>query len=72
MMLKSAIDNGADIIRKGCNSSDIDIIERQILYCKKNKVESWCVFMMFHQIYSNNKYISIVKNLKKLGIKTLL
>lgn len=70
--VKSAIDNGADIIRVGCNSLDIDIIERQFLYCKKNKVESWCVFMMFHQIYPNNKYISVVKNLKKLGIKTFI
>ena len=70
--VKSAIDNGVDLVRVGCNSSDIDIIERQFLYCKKNKVESWCVFMMFHQIYSNNKYISIVKNLKKLGIKTFI
>ncbi len=70
--VQQAIDNGADIIRVGCNSSDIDIIERQFLYCKKNKVESWCVFMMFHQIYSNNKYISIVKNLKKIGVKTFI
>tara|TARA_Y200000002_G_scaffold378515_1_gene386035 strand:- start:610 stop:1632 length:1023 start_codon:yes stop_codon:yes gene_type:complete len=70
--LKSAIDNGVDLIRVGCNSSDIDIIERQFLYCKKNKVESWCVFMMFHQIYTNNRYITIVKNLKKLGIKTFI
>ena len=70
--VKSAIDNGADIIRVGCNSSDIDIIERQILYCKKNKVESWCVFMMFHQIYKNNRYISVIKNLKSLGIKTFI
>ena len=33
--VKSAIDCGANIIRIGCNSSDIDIIERQFLYCKK-------------------------------------
>ena len=70
--VKSAIDNGVDIVRVGCNSLDIDIIERQILFCKKNKVESWCVFMMFHQIYPNNQYVSIVKNLKKLGIKTFI
>lgn len=70
--VKLAIDNGTDIVRVGCNSSDIDIIERQFLYCKKNKVDSWCVFMMFHQIYSKDKYISIVKNLKKIGIKTFI
>jgi 4-hydroxy 2-oxovalerate aldolase len=70
--VKAAIDHGADLIRVGCNSSDIDIIERQFLYCKKNKIDSWCVFMMFHQIYSNNKYISIIKDLKKLGIKTFI
>lgn len=70
--VQEAIDNGVDIIRVGCNSSDIDIIERQFLYCKKNKIESWCVFMMFHQIYSNNRYISIVKNLKKIGVKTFI
>lgn len=70
--VNSAIHNGADIIRIGCNSSDIDIIERQFVYCKKNKVEAWCVFMMFHQIYNNNRYISIVKNLKKLGLKTFI
>ena len=28
--------------------------------------------MMFHQIYLNDKYISIVKNLKKLGVKTFI
>ena len=70
--VKSAIDNGVDIVRVGCNSSDIDIIEKQILYCKKNKVESWCVFMMFHQILKNKKYVSVVKNLKSLGIKTFI
>ncbi len=70
--VKSAINNGADLIRVGCNSSDIDIIERQFLYCKKNKIDSWCVFMMFHQIYRNNKYISIVKNLKRIGVRTFI
>lgn len=70
--IKSAIDNGADIIRIGCNSPDIDIIEKQFLYCSKNKVEAWCVMMMFHQVYNDKKYISLVKNLKKIGIKTFI
>ena len=28
--------------------------------------------MMFHQIYKNNRYISVIKNLKSLGIKTFI
>lgn len=70
--LKSAIDNGVDIIRIGCNSSDIDIIEKQFLYCKKNKVDAWCVFMMFHQILLKKKYLKIIKDLKTFGLKTFI
>ena len=70
--LQKAIDAGTDIVRLGCNSLDIDIIEQQLNYCKQNKVEVWCVLMMFHQIYKENKYIPIIKNLKKLGIQTFV
>lgn len=70
--IKKAIDNGIDIIRIGCNSSDIDIIGKQFFYCKQNKIEAWCVIMMFHLIYNKEKYIPIIKNLKKIGIKTFI
>lgn len=70
--IKKAIDNGIDIVRIGCNSSDIDIIEKQFFYCKQNKIEAWCVLMMFHLIYNKEKYVSIIKNLKKIGIKTFI
>lgn len=70
--LKKAIDHGVDIVRLGCNSADIDIIEQQFIFCKKNKIETWCVMMMFHQVYENKKYISIIKKLKNLGLKTFV
>jgi 4-hydroxy 2-oxovalerate aldolase len=70
--LKSAIDCGVDIIRVGCNSTDIDIISKQVEYCFKNKVEVWGVLMMFHLIYPNKKYLKLASFLKDLGLKTLI
>lgn len=70
--LKLAIDSGVDIIRVGCNSSDIDIIVKQIEFCKKNNVECWGVLMMFHMILKENKYVKSIKFLKDLGLKNVI
>jgi 4-hydroxy 2-oxovalerate aldolase len=70
--LKSAIDLGVDIFRIGCNSTEIDIIERQVNFCKKNKVETWGVLMMFHLINQNNEYLKKIEFLKKIGLKTVI
>jgi 4-hydroxy 2-oxovalerate aldolase len=70
--LKSAIDSGVDIFRIGCNSTEIDIIERQVDFCKKNKVETWGVLMMFHLINQNNEYLKKIEFLKKIGLKTII
>jgi 4-hydroxy 2-oxovalerate aldolase len=70
--LKSAIDSGVDIFRIGCNSTEIDIIERQVNFCKKNKVETWGILMMFHLINQNNEYLKKIEFLKKIGLKTII
>jgi 4-hydroxy 2-oxovalerate aldolase len=70
--LKSAIDLGVDIFRIGCNSTEIDIIERQVDFCKKNKVETWGILMMFHLINRNNEYLKKIEFLKKIGLKTII
>jgi 4-hydroxy 2-oxovalerate aldolase len=70
--LKSAIDSGVDIFRIGCNSTEIDIIERQVNFCKKNKVETWGVLMMFHLINQDNEYLKKIEFLKKIGLETVI
>lgn len=70
--LKSAIDSGVDIFRIGCNSTEIDIIEKQVNFCIKNKVETWGVLMMFHLINQNNEYLKKIEFLKKIGLKTVI
>jgi 4-hydroxy 2-oxovalerate aldolase len=70
--LKSAIDLGVDIFRIGCNSTEIDIIEKQVDFCKKNKVETWGVLMMFHLINQKNEYLKKIEFLKKIGLKTII
>jgi 4-hydroxy 2-oxovalerate aldolase len=70
--LKSAIDSGVDIFRIGCNSTEIDIIQRQVDFCKKNNVETWGVLMMFHLINKNNEYLKKIKFLKEIGLKTII
>ena len=70
--LKLARDSGVDIFRIGCNSTEIDIIERQVSFCIKNKLEAWGVLMMFHLIYKNNEYIKKISFLKKIGLKTVV
>jgi 4-hydroxy 2-oxovalerate aldolase len=70
--LKLAINAGVDIFRIGCNSTEIDIIKKQVEFCQKNKVEVWGVLMMFHLIYSNNQYIEKINFLKKIGLKTVI
>lgn len=70
--LKSAIDSGVDIFRIGCNSTEIDIIQRQVDFCKKNNVETWGVLMMFHLINKNNEYLKKIKFLKEIGLKTIV
>jgi len=70
--LKLAIDSGVDIFRIGCNATEIDIIEKQINFCKKNKVETWGVLMMFHLIYKNNEYLKKIDFLQKIGLKTII
>jgi 4-hydroxy 2-oxovalerate aldolase len=70
--LRLAIDEGVDIFRIGCNSTEIDIIEKQVNFCKKNNVEVWGVLMMFHMIMNNKEYIKKIKFLKTLGLKTVI
>ena len=70
--LKSAIDCGVDIFRIGCNSTEIDTITKQVEYCKKNKVETWGVLMMFHLIFFNNEYLKKIKFLKDIGLKNII
>jgi 4-hydroxy 2-oxovalerate aldolase len=70
--LKLAIDEGVDIFRIGCNSTEIDIIEKQVNFCKKNNVEVWGVLMMFHLIMNNKEYIKKINFLKTLGLKTVI
>ena len=70
--LKSAIDSGVDIFRIGCKSTEIDIIERQVNFCKKNKVETWGVLMMFHLINQKNEYLKKIEFLKKIGLETVI
>jgi 4-hydroxy 2-oxovalerate aldolase len=70
--LKSAIDLGVDIFRIGCNATEIDIIEKQVVFCKKNKVEPWGVLMMFHLINQKNEYFKKIEFLKKIGLKTII
>ena len=70
--LKSAIDLGVDIFRIGCNATEIDIIEKQVDFCKKNKVETWGVLMMFHLINKKNEYLKKIEFLKKIGLKTII
>jgi len=70
--LKLAIDEGVDIFRIGCNSTEIDIIEKQVNFCKKNNVEAWGVLMMFHLILNNKEYIKKINYLKTLGLKTVI
>lgn len=70
--LQLAIDEGVDIFRIGCNSTEIDIIEKQINFCKKKNVEAWGVLMMFHLTMSNKDYIKKINFLKTLGLKTVI
>jgi 4-hydroxy 2-oxovalerate aldolase len=70
--LKSAIDAGVDIFRIGCNSTEIDIIQRQVDFCKKNNVETWGILMMFHLINKNNEYVKKIQFLKEIGLKTII
>ena len=70
--LRLAIDEGVDIFRIGCNSTEIDIIEKQVNFCKKNNVEVWGVLMMFHMIMNNKEYVNKIKFLKTLGLKTVI
>lgn len=70
--LKLAIDSGVDIFRVGCNSTEIDIIEKQVTFLKKNKLEVWGILMMFHLIYKNNEYIKKINFLEKIGLKTVV
>jgi 4-hydroxy 2-oxovalerate aldolase len=70
--LRLAIDEGVDIFRIGCNSTEIDIIEKQVNFCKKKNVEVWGVLMMFHMIMNNKEYIKKIKFLKTLGLKTVI
>ena len=70
--LRLAIDEGVDIFRIGCNSTEIYIIEKQVNFCKKNNVEVWGVLMMFHMIMNNKEYVNKIKFLKTLGLKTVI
>jgi len=70
--LKIAIDCGVDIFRIGCNSTEIDIIAKQVEFCKKNNVETWGVLMMFHLIYLDKEYVKKIQSLKDIGLKTVI
>ena len=70
--LQLAIDEGVDIFRIGCNSTEIDIIDKQVNFCKKNNVEVWGILMMFHLIVNNKEYVKKIKFLKTLGLKTVV
>jgi len=72
--LSLAIDSGVDIFRIGCNSTEIDIITKQVEFCKKNNVETWGVLMMFHLIHTNTneEYLKKIKFLKDIGLKTII
>ena len=70
--LQLALDEGVDIFRIGCNATEIDIIEKQVNFCKNNKVEVWGVLMMFHLITNNEEYIKKINFLKSLGLKTVI
>jgi 4-hydroxy 2-oxovalerate aldolase len=70
--LKLARDSGVDIFRIGCNSTEIDIIEKQVSFCKQNKLETWGILMMFHLIYKNNEYLKKIDFLQKIGLKTII
>jgi 4-hydroxy 2-oxovalerate aldolase len=70
--LKLAMDSGVDIFRIGCNSTEIDVIEKQVNFCKKNKLEAWGVLMMFHLIYTKDEYLKKIEFLKNIGLKTIV
>ncbi|MDC0972205.1 hypothetical protein OAR45_03260 [Candidatus Pelagibacter sp.] len=70
--VSKAIHLGVDIVRVGCNSTDIDISKKQIDYCFKSKVEVWGVLMMFHLVLDKNKYLDKIKFLVDLGIKNVI
>jgi 4-hydroxy 2-oxovalerate aldolase len=70
--LKLAMDSGVDIYRIGCNSTEIDIIEKQVNFCQKNKLETWGVLMMFHLVYNNDNYLKKIELLKNFGLKTIV
>jgi 4-hydroxy 2-oxovalerate aldolase len=70
--IKLAIDIGVDIFRIGCNSTEIDIIEKQVNFCQKNKVEAWGVLMMFHLIKHNKEYIKKINFLKRIGLNNVI
>jgi 4-hydroxy 2-oxovalerate aldolase len=71
--LKMAIDCGVDIFRIGTNSTEIDTLNSQIEFCKKNNLETWGVMMMAHLVYNKEKdYLKQIKYLVDLGIKTIV
>jgi 4-hydroxy 2-oxovalerate aldolase len=53
--LKLAIDCGVDVIRVGCNSTDIDIISKQVEYCFKNKEIPWFRFFNEDGTYKSDE-----------------
>ncbi len=70
--VSKAIDLGVDIVRVGCNSTDIDISKKQIDYCLKSKIEVWGVLMMFHLVLDKDKYLDKIKFLIDMGVKNVI
>jgi len=71
--LKMAKDCGVDIFRIGTNSTEINTLNSQIEYCKKNNLETWGVLMMAHLVFNKNKdYLKQIKHLYSLGIRTIV
>ena len=70
--IKRCSDLGVDIFRIGSNSPDYNLTFQWIEYCKKINKEAWCVLMMSHLIYDKKKYLDVLKEISKIGIKQVI
>lgn len=70
--LDEAIAHGVDIIRVGTNATEIDTCEEQIKYCRKNKIEVWAVFMMFHLLDGISNLIDNIDKVVQYGANKII
>jgi len=70
--IKKCSDLGVDIFRVGSNSPDYNLTFQLIEYCKKINKDAWCVLMMSHLIYDKKKYLDVLKEINKIGIKQVI